>query len=827
MVRYFNVFCLLIVIGCVNGNADDSKLGKTNSSSVENVNEDISAHFVSIPFELGYPDVWTYQFGNSVASWPAPSAGDSHPNMECGPASVSIIEKMTGRVGAGCNYVAEGFEGCPNVHSACRRAGLRCGGLSVDGFTPRSSIGNSISNLKFALEALGYRVTVYAKGTNRELALDAVKNAILANHPLIVEVDACQYAIPEWGKKRTECSDSHLIVIYGYSDNYVYILDPGYNKGKATRVTTEHFNLAIAGYRSGLEITRPGFEEFPNATWYPPGTLLRSEGEYYYVGEDFFGPITFHASLQALQSQRIPTERAIDISPNVLSCFEAVAELDPTLRYREYREEDTGTIYLVDTALRRRYAFLSWASYLSWNGDDDEWRNATQDEVLIWSNWPRGNDLGFASGILVGTTDRDTAIYVVVKTASGTERRWIVDEQTAKVFGYQIAHIGADERVSTRVNFRDIDTLTGARGADLFEALCRECGTSRCLDGTSCFGEAAGGGEYGEEAVASERESLVELEDSDGDGYSPPDDCDDLAFWRYPGAIEECADEVDDDCDGAIDEGCSRRPEDPKEEDNPDSDNNDDNVPEIDWDGDGVSDRNDNCPTAVNASQDDVDRDGQGDRCDCDNDNDGYQRTGECGGTDCADRNTAVHPWVDELCNGRDDDCDGTVDEGVLNVCDFCGIVPVEVCGDRIDNNCDGEVDEGCGGGEEPLPLPHAPPDSDSDGDADADADTDTDADVDADVDTDSDVDVDVALDDDGDGVIDSWDDCPDVPDSEQRDMDNDGFDLCDCDADGDGYFSYACWGGEDCQDRNSNVYPGAPDSCVDGWDWDCDGLDC
>ncbi len=54
-------------------------------------------------------------------------------------------------------------------------------------------------------------------------------------------------------------------------------------------------------------------------------------------------------------------------------------------------------------------------------------------------------------------------------------------------------------------------------------------------------------------------------------------------------------------------------------------------------------------------------------------------------------------PCVDgavEVCNGRDDDCDGTTDEGLRNACGACGPLPREDC-DGIDDDCDGEVDEG------------------------------------------------------------------------------------------------------------------------------------
>ncbi len=50
-----------------------------------------------------------------------------------------------------------------------------------------------------------------------------------------------------------------------------------------------------------------------------------------------------------------------------------------------------------------------------------------------------------------------------------------------------------------------------------------------------------------------------------------------------------------------------------------------------------------------------------------------------------------------ESCNGSDDDCDGVTDEGVLNACGGCGAVAeAEECGNGRDDNCDGQVDETC-----------------------------------------------------------------------------------------------------------------------------------
>jgi len=223
-------------------------------------------------------------------------------------------------------------------------------------------------------------------------------------------------------------------------------------------------------------------------------------------------------------------------------------------------------------------------------------------------------------------------------------------------------------------------------------------------------------------------------------------------------------------------------------------------------------------------------------------DHDGYAAVAD-GGPDCDDSNDQIFPSAIEVCNGKDDDCDGLVDEdfdvdldGYLADAPGClalvGVVDcddgdaaihpgaTEACDGR-DDDCNGQVDD--------------TPDADGDG-----ATTCMDCD-DADpqrapglpeicdgVDNDCNGQADDPWDADGDGWAPCAGDCDDSDPAVHPEavelcdgVDNDCNGIVDdpVDADGDGF-----GGCDDCDDADAQVYPGAPELC-DGKDSDCDGV--
>lgn len=110
----------------------------------------------------------------------------------------------------------------------------------------------------------------------------------------------------------------------------------------------------------------------------------------------------------------------------------------------------------------------------------------------------------------------------------------------------------------------------------------------------------------------------VRWRDRDGDGHDERTDCNDNNRTIYPGAPEVCDDGIDQNCDGS-----DRRSE----------------LVFVDGDRDGwgAASRR----ICRNRAAGEVTRDG-----------------------DCDDGDPTVHPGATELCDGRDNDCDGLIDDG-------------------------------------------------------------------------------------------------------------------------------------------------------------------
>jgi len=339
--------------------------------------------------------------------------------------------------------------------------------------------------------------------------------------------------------------------------------------------------------------------------------------------------------------------------------------------------------------------------------------------------------------------------------------------------------------------------------------------------------------------------------DADNDGHDSiacdGDDCDDNNENTYPGADEIC-DGKDNDCDTEIDEGC-----DDDHDGYCDADLTLVGEPPIcPHGGNDCDDGNENInPGALELCGNGVDEDCSGSLDDRDADDDGYIAE-VCGGDDCNDLDDSVYPDAPEACDGRDNDCDGDIDEDPTDfdndgyISERCGggddcddfdpdVNPdaEEVC-DGVDNDCNGAIDDRDGDSDGFIASACGGDDCDDDNDTINPAAAEICGNSvdencsgvldDKDADRDGYKDDSAACGGDGD---DCDDDNPDVNPGQNEDCSTPYDDNCngtvnEGDADGDGYDSLAC-DGDDCDDNDAEVHPGAEEIC-DGKDNNCDG---
>ena len=260
-------------------------------------------------------------------------------------------------------------------------------------------------------------------------------------------------------------------------------------------------------------------------------------------------------------------------------------------------------------------------------------------------------------------------------------------------------------------------------------------------------------------------------DDDDQDGDPDTQDCAPANPAIHHGATELC-NGLDDDCNQKVDDGFEDTDKDGKAD-----------CLDEDADNDGVPNVTDNCDFVPNKPQTDTDADGAGDACDPDQDGDGALNE-----LDCAPLDKDVYPNAEEVCNGKDENCDEQPDDGFDDT-DNDGAA------DCVDDDLDGDT--------VPNAADNCPgaPNTDQ-------KDTDDDAAGDA-----------CDPDDDDDGKLDADDNCPLAANPGQLDTDQDGEgDVCDDDDDDDGTPDEA-----DCAPLDAAIHPGAAEEC-NGVDDNCVG---
>ena len=234
------------------------------------------------------------------------------------------------------------------------------------------------------------------------------------------------------------------------------------------------------------------------------------------------------------------------------------------------------------------------------------------------------------------------------------------------------------------------------------------------------------------------------------------DDCDDRDARMHPAAIEIC-NSLDDDCRGGADDG----------------------LVYLDWrpdrDGDGFGAAG---PTTRACAQ---------------------PPGLVADGTDCDDGRAAAFPGAPEICDGRDEDCDGVADDGLATV-----TVYTDLDGDGFGDltsgrpSCDPPAGAVLNGADCDDLARAVHPEAQERCDL---------ADVDEDCD----------------GAADDLDTDAAGRELYLIDSDGDGFgaelEVQRCDPEDD-----EVQVGGDCNDGNAEIYPSAPESCTQPGDWNCDG---
>jgi MYXO-CTERM domain-containing protein len=310
------------------------------------------------------------------------------------------------------------------------------------------------------------------------------------------------------------------------------------------------------------------------------------------------------------------------------------------------------------------------------NGVDDNC-NATIDEGVTTTYYRDADGDGYGSAATSTTACSAPVGYVVTSTDCDDSKVAVHPGATEACNGIDDNCDGTIDEGAKTTFYRDADgDGFGAAGTTTLACLAPAgyvSDASDCNDAVATVHpgatETCNGVDDNCNATIDEGVKTVWYRDVDGDGYGDPanttqacaspagyigtsGDCNDALATVHPGATETC-NGIDDNCDGNVDEGAGAK-----------------STFYRDADGDGYGDLA-NTTQACSAPP-------------------GYVSTS----TDCDDTKVAVHPGASETCNGLDDNCNATVDEGGDALCTSGSIcdATAKACrpGCRDDAGCSG-----------------------------------------------------------------------------------------------------------------------------------------
>lgn len=388
-----------------------------------------------------------------------------------------------------------------------------------------------------------------------------------------------------------ESEDGHFMVVVGIDDDEVIVHDPGKTAGAFNRYSHEKFLKAWAtsNYASVLV-------DVSETTWHPNGTLVKISGqdEIYQIIE---GKIYHIISEAVFVAHQFDLQKIVFISTEEFNCYAYGGEISWS-PYREYFFTD-GIYYLMEKNNYANntcayYKFAGFSAFHSWQSSNLATALSLDEAQNKYFNKCSFNGiLYFRDGALIkpafSLPDFGSGVVFLAEGNGRLQAFETYDVFLQLGYGkYPLEFVGADDFFQCFVGFGEMITANRAKS----------CLLSDISGGTG--------------------QTLVSFIDQDGDGYnSLTDDCDDASGLTNPGAIEFC-DDIDNDCDGLIDED--------------------------------VKNACGNCEPYVPEEV----CNGVDDDCDGFVDEGVKNACGDCGYA------------PDEICDDIDNDCDGAIDEGSL-----------------------------------------------------------------------------------------------------------------------------------------------------------------